>query len=121
MNTFTPYTAYTILNWDPGPIEWIWERIIPVGSLFLLAGYMKTGKSTFAYPLAVSVAQGRAFLDLNTRRSSVLILALEEQWVDVRSRLQRFGMQPADPIFVHCGPLDYTFQNFSRKTLDGRS
>ncbi len=111
MNSFEPRTAQAILDWDPGPTQWIWESLIPVGSLFLLAGYMKSGKSSLIYPLAIRAAQGRAFLDLKTRRCGVLILALEEQWVAVRSRLQRFGMQPSDPIFVHCGPLDNTFQN----------
>ena len=111
MQNFNPISASDILAWEPGPTQWIWEKFIPVGSLFLFAGYMKSGKSTLIYPFAVSVAQGRAFLESNTRRCGVLILALEEQWVDVRSRLQRFGMQPSDPIFVHCGPLDNTFQN----------
>jgi len=111
MNIFNPISASDILAWDPGPTQWIWEKFIPVGSLFLFAGFMKVGKSSLIYPLAIRVAQGRAFLDLNTRRCGVLILALEEQWVDVRSRLQRFGMQPLDPIFIHCGPLDNTFQN----------
>lgn len=111
MQNFNPISASDILAWEPGPTQWIWEKFIPVGSLFLFAGYMKSGKSTLIYPLAVSVAHGRAFLESKTRRCGVLILALEEQWVAVRSRLQLFGMQPSDPIFVHCGPLDSTFQN----------
>ncbi len=111
MNIFDPISDSDILAWDPGHTQWIWEKFIPVGSLFLFAGYMKSGKSTLIYSLAIQASQGRAFLESNTRRCGVLILALEEQWVDVRSRLQRFGMQPPDPIFIHCGPLDNTFQN----------
>ena len=40
-------------------IEWVWYRMVPVGSLVLLCGYMKSGKSTLAYELVVAVAQGR--------------------------------------------------------------
>ncbi len=111
MYNFNPISASDILAWKPGPTQWVWEKFIPVGSLFLFAGFMKVGKSSLIYPLAIRVAQGRTFLELNTRRCGVLILALEEQWVAVRSRLQRFGMQPPDPIFIHCEPLDNTFQN----------
>jgi len=110
MQNFNPISASDILAWNPGPTQWIWERFIPVGSLFLFAGFMKSGKSSLIYPLAIRVAQGRPFLGFNTRKGGVLVLALEERWMDVRSRLQRFGMQPSDSIYVHCGPLDNGYE-----------
>ena len=78
---------------------------IPEGSLFLLVSYMKVGKSTLAYPLAVSVAQGLSFLGRQTKRGGVLILALEEHPRDVEDRLREVGMKEDDPIHAHEGPL----------------
>ncbi len=105
MYNFYPMAAQNILDWEPGPQHWVWKGFIPQGSLLLFSGYMKTGKSTFVYPLAVSVAQGRPFLGYETTKGGVLILSLEERLIDVRNRLIRFGMQHQDALYVHCGPL----------------
>ncbi len=66
---------------------------------------MKVGKSTFAYPLVISIARGSAFLDRQTKRGGVLILALEEHPRDVENRLKRLGIREDDPIYVHEGLL----------------
>ena len=105
MYNFYPATAQSILDWEPGPQLWVWKGFIPQGSLLLFSGYMKTGKSTFVYPLAVSVAQGRPFLGYETSQGGVLILSLEERALDVRNRLIRFGLKHQDALYVHCGPL----------------
>jgi hypothetical protein len=98
-------TAAELLAEEPTPLRWIWEPFLPDGALALLAAFMKAGKSTFAYALAVAVAQGRPFLGFSTRRAGVLILAVEEHPRDVRLRLERFGMESSDPIRIHRGPL----------------
>ena len=66
---------------------------------------MKVGKSTFAYPLVISIARGDNFLDRDTKRGGVLILAVEEHPRDVENRLKKLGMREEDPIFVHEGFL----------------
>lgn len=105
MYNFNPIPAQSILDWEPGPQHWVWKGFIPQGSLLLFSGFMKTGKSTFIYSLAVSVAQGHPFLGYETSQGGVLILSLEERLIDVRNRLIRFGMQHQDALHVHCGPL----------------
>jgi AAA domain-containing protein len=55
---FTPLGAAELLDASPEPLVWVWEPYLPEGALCLLAAYMKVGKSTMAYALAVSVAQG---------------------------------------------------------------
>jgi len=105
MQTFNPISASDILAWDAGPVPWLWDKFIPRGSLFLLAGFTKVGKSTITYPLAVSISQGRPFLGFDTVKSGVLILAVEEQWRDVQARLKRFNMRADDLLSVHCGLL----------------
>lgn len=111
--TFNPVHANDILVWEPGPIEWIWMNFIPRGSLILFSGFMKTGKSTFIYPLAISVAQGRPFLGYDTIKGGVLILCLEEQWPFIHGRLRRFGLQLGDHLFVHCGSLSNNNQTLT--------
>jgi KaiC/GvpD/RAD55 family RecA-like ATPase len=81
-------------------IEWVWYRMVPVGSLVLLCGYMKSGKSTLAYELAVAVSQGRPFLGFRTLKGPVLIIAAEEHRRDVLARLRHFGMTDDDPVWV---------------------
>ncbi len=103
---FRPVKAADLLAYEPEPVIWIWEPFIPEGALALLVGYTKNGKTTFAYALAVAVAQGHPFLDFPTKQGGVLILAVEEHPRDVERRLRRFGMQPEDPLHVHAGRLD---------------
>lgn len=103
---FKPLTAADLLSWQPEAIPWIWNTFIPKGSLFLVVAYMKVGKSTLVYKMAVSVAQGTPFLGRETKSGAVLILAVEEHPRDVERRLRRFGMRSEDPIYVHTGRLE---------------
>jgi len=102
---FRPRSALEILESEPQPVEWVWDRDIAKGDLFLLAAFMKVGKSTLAYPLVIAVARGEAFLDRSTKKGAVLILALEEHPRDVELRLRKLGMKTEDPIYIHSGPL----------------
>jgi hypothetical protein len=109
---FNPISAADLLSEPPEPIEWVWDKYIPKGSLTLLSAYMKVGKSTFAYPLAISVAQGRSFLGYETQKGGVLILAVEEHKRDIRLRLERFEMKENDPIYIHARGLKHSSKTF---------
>jgi hypothetical protein len=43
------------------PIEWLWEGLIPMNYLTVMAGDSDIGKSTFLYNLAATITTGRAF------------------------------------------------------------
>ena len=103
---FNPQSAADLLSRQPEEIPWIWKTLIAKGVLFLLVAFMKIGKSTFSYKLAVAIAQGIPFLGRETLKGGVLILAVEEHPRDVERRLRRFGMRPEDPIYVHTGRLE---------------
>ena len=75
---FNPRRASDILAEELQPIDWVWEKYIATGDLFLFVAYMKVGKSTFTYPLAIAVARGIPFLGYPTKKGGVLALALEE-------------------------------------------
>ncbi len=98
-------SAAELLAEESEPLRWIWEPFLPEGTLALLAAFMKVGKSTFAYALAVAVAQGRDFLGYQTTSGGVAILAVEEHPRDVLRRLRRFGLRDTDALWVHRGEL----------------
>jgi hypothetical protein len=102
---FQPRTAEEILASEAGPIPWVWDPFLPRGTLALLVAFMKVGKSTFIYALALAVARGISFLRYPTTQGPVLIVALEEHPRDVRRHLEQFGMRRDDPIYVATGPL----------------
>jgi hypothetical protein len=98
-------TAAEILATEAQPIPWVWDLFLPRGALALLVAFMKVGKSTFIYALAIAVARGISFLRYSTQQGGVLILALEEHPRDVRRHLEQFGLRPEDPIYVVTGHL----------------
>lgn len=102
---FRPLSAADMLAEEVEPLRWVWEPFLAEGMLALLVAFMKLGKSTLTYALAVAVAQGKPFLGFPTKQGGVLILAVEEHPRDVKRRLRRFGMRPEDPIYAHMGPL----------------
>lgn len=102
---FRLMTAAEILATEAQPIPWVWDLFLPRGALALLVAFMKVGKSTFIYALAIAVARGDSFLRYPTQQGGVLVLALEEHPRDVRRHLEQFGMRPEDPIYVVTGQL----------------
>jgi hypothetical protein len=102
---FRLQTAAEILATEAQPIPWVWDLFLPRGGLALLVAFMKVGKSTFIYALAIAVARGISFLRYPTQQGGVLVLALEEHPRDVRRHLEQFGMRADDPIYVLTGRL----------------
>jgi predicted ATP-dependent serine protease len=105
---FRPYTAAELLAKTPAKRRWVWDRYLPEGALALLTAYMRVGKTSFVYPLALAVARGEPFLDFATRKTGVLILAVEEHPHDVELRLGRLGLTRKDNVHVHEGKLENT-------------
>ena len=103
---FQPRLVTELMREKPEPLTWVWEPFIPTGSLTVLSAYMKVGKSTLAYALAIAVAQGRQFLGHPTIGGPVLILGVEEHLRDVLLRLEHFGHRENDPIHLHTGALE---------------
>jgi hypothetical protein len=99
-------SAAQLLAHEPEPVSWLWDGLLPAEGLAMLSAAPKVGKSTLAYALAVAIAQGHPFLDYETMKSPVLIVALEEGRSSVIRRLQRFGLRPEDPLYVLEAPFD---------------
>jgi hypothetical protein len=106
--SLSPLSAEDILAFQDEPVKWVWQDYIAEGDLFIIAAYPKVGKSTFFYPLGLSVARGVKFLDRATTQGGVLALAMEEHIRDVRKRLLKLGLQKTDPIHVESKPVPNT-------------
>jgi hypothetical protein len=113
---FKPVRASDLLNEVQEPTEWVLEDFLPVGSLALLAGKPKEGKTTLAYELAAKVAQGQSFLGRTTQKGGVLIVAVEEHRRDVKARLANLGAEGIENLYVHVGPLKPTPTFFAMLT-----
>lgn len=100
--------------WEPRPPrEWLLEGLIGAGDVVLLVGEPGVGKTYFFLDLGVQVATGRAFLDLATSSSPVLIVDEESGNRRLQDRLERImrgrGIAPGSDI-----PLSYiTMAGFS--------
>jgi putative DNA primase/helicase len=104
-SNFAPIRACDLLAETPEPIEYILDEYLAVGSLVLIAGKPKEGKTTLTYEAAVNIAQGRSFLGRATRQCGVLILAVEEHRRDVRTRLHNQGAASLENLYLCIGPL----------------
>ncbi|AFS53110.1 AAA family ATPase [Leptospirillum ferriphilum] len=115
--------------WDSQDEEtdWVVENLLPEGSVGILGSRPKTGKSTFARCLAVSVASGRPFLnELEVIQGDVLYLALEEnRRAVVRAfktvTMRGFGMteEEARETLSHVGLIyGQTPKDFHKKLTD---
>lgn len=97
--------ALDYTNIQKPALEWIIPGVLPKGSMTLLVGPPKAGKSFFALQLALSVSRGDKFLDVQSRPTPVLYLQLdtgEGIWRDRLVDLKNVGVNLDGPCyFVH--------------------
>jgi hypothetical protein len=76
---------------------------IPGGSLILLAGKPKAGKSTLARSLAFCVAAGEPWLGHHVVMGPVWYLALEDKRSEVRRHFRAMGATGQEPLWMLVG------------------
>jgi len=86
----------SVMGTEPEPIHWVIDFFAPTGSLCLLSGYNKTGKSTLATALAIAVGSGRPFLGMKSSLNKVLWLSAEESERDIVRRFNLMGAEPGN-------------------------
>lgn len=84
-------------------IEWLVEDRIPGGSLVLLAGKPKAGKSTLARSLAFCVAAGEPWLGFHVVMGPVWYLAFEDKRSELRRHFRQMGATGAELLHVLVG------------------
>jgi hypothetical protein len=80
---------------------WVWEGILPHGSLSLLVGKSESGKSTLVCALIYCIIRGLKFLGRQCERGPVLYLAGDPASEYVAAgTFQTLGLDPSDGITV---------------------
>ena len=97
---FAPVPVGDLYRSTAEEVEWLLHGLIPCGAFVLLAAFMKAGKTTLLYALLARLLRGEPFLDRETRRVPVLLLAVEESKRDVKRRLKRFGVAQDAPLYL---------------------
>ncbi|TSA02156.1 MAG: hypothetical protein D4R81_05190 [Nitrospiraceae bacterium] len=83
---FRPIDVGTLLEEPEEEISWVVDGYLAPGSLTLLAGPPKIGKTTLAYDAVDNVALGRPWLGRVVRSCKVLVLGVEEHRRDIVRR-----------------------------------
>ncbi len=89
-----------LLDMPDEQTSWLVENMLPTGGFSMMTAKPKVGKSTLARCLALSVAQGRPWLDREVAQGPVVYLALEEKSTEVVHHFRAMGMKESDPIFA---------------------
>lgn len=92
-------TAKDFLLDDEEDIDWLMEGLVATGTLSLLAGPPKAGKSTLARHLVTSILAGTAFLGRAVRPGRVLLYSLEDPHKVSGLHFAQLGLQPDMPLW----------------------
>jgi len=89
--------------------RWLWQDIIPLGTVTAFAGRGGEGKSTFALHVAASAYRGELPGDLHGIPVTTLIVSHEDDWGRIMN-----------PRLIAAGAsLDHVYQLTVRMTIDG--
>lgn len=91
-----------VLNCEES-LDWLVEEFLSVGSISIIAGDPKAGKSTLIRQLAKSVCRGEPFLGRKVKQGTVFYTALEEHRPLLKKQFRQIGITENDPIRIHVG------------------
>jgi hypothetical protein len=109
-------TAAALSRSTPEHVTWIAEGFVAAGTLVVLDGKPKAGKSAFVASLVSAVLEGRPFLDRPTMKTPVIFLT-EEGKVTFRRGLVRAGLTEATSLHI---PLHQDVRGASWTDIMGR-
>ena len=85
---------------DPPPVDQVWGDLVPAGLVTVLGAHGGVGKSWISLMLCVSVALGREFLGIPTKRGVAVFYSGEDDKHVARRRLKQicvqWGVRPSD-------------------------
>ena len=106
---FRPVDVEELFSQSADEVPWIIKGFLARGTLSLLVGPPKVGKTTLSYQLIESVALGHEFLGQEVTAAKVLLLGLEEHKRDIIARLrENSGESLNGKVKVEFGPLPFS-------------
>lgn len=111
--TFKTITATELLKKKFKPIKWAVEGLLPEG-LAILGGRPKSGKTRFAFMLAIAVEAGTKFMDhFPTTKSEVLYLAADERSERLAAmRMKEMGLKISDGLHLCVESIPFLGEGF---------
>lgn len=88
------YDVDAMLRTEPPPIPWLLPGILARGTLTLLAGQPKTGKSMLGLRFAAAIGHGATVLGRQCEQGRALIIDGENGEEIAHRRVQAFGVKP---------------------------
>jgi AAA domain len=85
-----PFGPFSLSEAEDEP-PWVWDGFVAPGSLTLLSGWPKVGKTSLIFALLAALERGEAFLGLATRSVGVLLLT-EERMGTLAGKVQRWNL-----------------------------
>ncbi|MCL4479751.1 MAG: helicase RepA family protein [Deltaproteobacteria bacterium] len=96
--------AAEFIQLDLGVKSWLVQDLIPSNILIFLFGIAGHYKTWFVLHLAACLANGRTFLNRQTKSIKILIVNKDSTPSELQRRLKKFGMM-VNNIFVDMSPL----------------
>ncbi len=95
-------SAGTYLGMERPRLQYVWDKMIPLPGIVVLAGEPKAGKSHFALQLAHALTTGRKFGPRNTTACKVLYLMLESEmvWHEMLEKGTKAGFTYHSNLFI---------------------
>lgn len=105
---YAPMPLTQLLARDFPPLEFLVEGILAKGHLAMLGGRPKSGKSWLVLQMAQAIDLGLPFLGRNTRKASVLYVALEdgERRLSQRCKITKWQPSPQAGVMTAIANFD---------------
>lgn len=118
LQSFDFITLEDLMKRPPQKVNWLVEKMLPMGGTSIVAAKPKVGKSTLLRQMAMNVSRGESFLGYSTTQGSVLILSVEEKIDEMKKHFMDMGANGTEPIFIHASRAPEDALPLLRKEID---
>jgi hypothetical protein len=102
-------------------IDWLVDGRLRGGTLNMIAGKPKAGKSTLVRDLALQVAQGGQWLSWHCTQGAVWYCCFEDHEDDVKKHFRQMGGRDEDPIRLFFPPVEeHMFTRLAAEAVEAR-
>lgn len=124
MDTLGLLNTDQVLEAETDRADWLIQGLLPIGTLCLLVGPPKRGKSLMTLNMGLAVTLGKRFLGMDTKQVPVLIASWEDTPGLISGRLKKMLPAMTGPAGTPAGKVEASFPKtlhfaFPSTTLPG--